>query len=55
MLDRLELMRLSENSDDDAYEWSDFDLEDLLPKPDAFKQKYKEFYDDIKLSIKEDW
>lgn len=29
--------------------------EGYLNKPQAEKARYKEFYDDVKLSIKEDW
>lgn len=48
-----ELMRLSEQCDEDAYEREDFDA----PAKSA-KQTYDEFYDDVKQPsryIKEDW
>ena len=44
--------------DDDGVDIADFDPDELYEISDsaeAFKQKYKEFYTDIKLSIKEDW
>lgn len=50
-MNKLELMRLSENVDD-AYEQSDFE-----PQKSS-KDKYDDFYDDIKQPsryIKEDW
>ena len=48
-----ELMRLSELSDEDAYEQEDFDV-----RKNSSKQAYDEFYDDVKQPsryIKEDW
>ncbi len=48
-----ELMRLSETVDEDAYESEDFGE----PKQ-SDKQRYSEFYDDVKQPskyIKEDW
>ena len=48
-----ELMRLSEQSDEDAYENEDFDV-----RKKSSKQAYDEFYDDVKQPsryIKEDW
>lgn len=51
---KLELMRLSETQDDDAFDFEDF------PRPDnrTDKDKYKDLYNDIKQPsdyIKEDW
>ncbi len=49
----LELMRLSDNDDDDAFEQEDFDQ-----NKKSRKQIYDDFYDDIKQPsryIKEDW
>ncbi len=49
----LELMRISENSDEDAFEHDDFES-----KPKSAKERYDEFYDDVKQPsryIKEDW
>lgn len=57
-MDNYTLMKLSEKMDDDGVDIADFDPEELYEIADnaeAFKQKYKEFYTDIKLSIKEDW
>lgn len=49
----LELMRISENADEDAFEQDDFDQHKK-----SSKQIYDEFYDDVKQPsryIKEDW
>lgn len=57
-MDNYTRMKLSEKMDDDAIDLFDYDIEELLPKKNSaeeFKKKYKEFYTDIKLSIKEDW
>ena len=48
-----DLMRLAEEQDCEAFEASDFDFFDQ-----DYKQKYKEFYDDVKHPanyVKEDW
>lgn len=49
----LELMRISETADEDAFEQDDF------PRPKkTVKQAYDDFYDDVKQPsryIKEDW
>ena len=53
-----ELMRLSERMDEDAADLRDYDLRKLTakkPNPERLREKYKEFYSDIKLSQKEDW
>ena len=49
-----ELMRASETMDDDGMDLDEVVFDD---KSDAehFKEKYKEFYTDVKISIKEDW
>lgn len=58
---KLELMRLSEYQDCEAVDYGDFELEELLEKVEVksdaqrFKEKYKEFYTDIKISHREDW
>ncbi len=57
-MDNYTLMKLSEKMDDDGVDIADFDPQGLyFTEDDAerFKEKYKEFYTDIKLSIKEDW
>ena len=36
--------------DDDLYK-----SESLMKKADKFKSNYKDYYDDVKLHIKEDW
>ena len=53
-----QLMRLAENLEEDAIKFDE--LEDAFPVEEGdtaedFKRKYKEFYTDIKISIKEDW
>lgn len=58
MMDNYTLMKLSEQMDDDAVDIIDYELEDLLPAnndAEEFKRQYKEYYTDIKLTIKEDW
>lgn len=48
----LELMRISDNADEDAFEQEDF------PRQKPAKDIYDEFYDDVKQPsryIKEDW
>lgn len=57
-MDNYTLMKLSEKMDDDAVDIADFEYDELYQTADdaeAFKEKYKEFYTDIKLCIKEDW
>ncbi|MCH5158713.1 MAG: hypothetical protein J1F33_05915 [Clostridiales bacterium] len=52
-MNNLELMRLSDNDDDDAFEQEDFDQ-----RVKSDKERYDEFYDDVKQPsrfIKEDW
>ena len=53
IMTNLELMRLSDNADEDAFEQEDFPV---LKK--SAKDAYDEFYDDVKQPsryIKEDW
>ena len=54
-----ELAKLAEYQDEDALHYEDFDLADLLKKYDkdatAFKEKYGEYYDDIKFKEKDWW
>lgn len=53
-----ELMRLSERMEEDAADLRDYELAELTAKkadPKRLREKYKEFYSDIKLSQKEDW
>lgn len=49
-MDDYNLMRLSETQDDDAVESEDFEE----PEED-FSTRYRAFYDDVKISVKEDW
>ncbi len=51
-------MRMAENLEEDAIKFDE--VEEAFPAPqdnnaENFKKKYKEFYTDIKISIKEDW
>ena len=50
-----ELMRQSELMDDDGMDLDDAEHQDDRSDAERFKDKYKEFYTDIKISIKEDW
>ena len=50
-----ELMRASELMDDDGMDIDEAEARDERSDAERFKQQYKEFYTDIKISIKEDW
>ena len=50
-----ELMRKSELMDDDGMDLEDAERRDDRSDAERFKEKYKDFYTDIKISIKEDW
>ena len=50
-----ELMRRSELMDDDGLDIDEAEQNDERSDAERFKDKYKEFYTDIKISIKEDW
>ena len=57
-MDKYKLMRMAENFEEDAIKFDEID--ELFPQEEGtsaedFKRKYKEFYTDIKISIKEDW
>ena len=56
-MDKYKLMRMAENLEEDAIKFDEVD--ELFPQEgesaEDFKRKYKEFYTDIKISIKEDW
>ena len=57
-MDRYKLMRMAEELEEDAIKFDEID--ELFPQEEGtsaedFKRKYKEFYTDIKISIKEDW
>lgn len=56
-MDKYKLMRMAENLEEDAIKFDE--VEELFPQENEsaedFKRKYKEFYTDIKISIKEDW
>ncbi len=50
-----ELMRQSELMDDDGMDIDEAIAVDERSDSEKFKEKYKEFYTDIKLSDREDW
>ncbi|MCH5156411.1 MAG: hypothetical protein J1G02_00870 [Clostridiales bacterium] len=50
-----ELMRQSELMDDDGMDLDDAEHCDERSDAQRFKEQYKQFYTDIKISIKEDW
>ncbi len=57
-MNNLERSRLAERYDEDCNEIFEGDLEDAQnyqSDNEKFKQRYKTFYSDIKLSHKEDW
>ena len=57
-MNNLERSRLAERYDEDCNEIFEGDLEDAQnyqSDNERFKQRYKTFYSDIKLSHKEDW
>ena len=50
-----DLMRKSELMDDDGMDIEEAERADVRSDAERFKDQYKEFYTDIKISIKEDW
>ena len=50
-----DLMRKSEQLDDDGMDLEEAEAVDARSNAEKYKEKYKEFYTDIKLNIKEDW
>ena len=48
-------MRKSELMDDDGMDIDEADYNDDRSDAERFKEQYKQFYTDIKISIKEDW
>ncbi len=50
-----QLMRQSEQMDDDGMDLVDAVQQDERTSAQKFKEQYKDFYTDIKISIKEDW
>ena len=50
-----ELMRKSELMDDDGMDIDEAEQRDERTDAERFQEQYKEFYTDIKISIKEDW
>ena len=57
-MNKLDLLRLAEDQDVEAYSIEDFEEENSLTATQKYKKNYEDFYDDIKQSskyIKEDW
>jgi len=58
-MNEYELSKLADMMDEDAVYPADLEPEDLLPQTEedalAFKQKYLQFYDDIKTNPYDDW
>ena len=57
-MDKYKLMRMAESMEEDAIKFDE--IEYAFPQQEGdsaedFKRRYKEFYTDIKISIKEDW
>lgn len=50
-----ELMRQSDLDDEDGMDLDDAVARDDRTDAEKFKEKYKEYYTDIKLSDREDW
>ena len=50
-----QLMRQSDKQDDDGMDIVDAEYRDVRSDAKKFTKKYKDFYTDIKISIKEDW
>ena len=50
-----DLMRQSELMDDDGMNIEEAEARDDRSSAEKFKEQYKDFYTDIKISIKEDW
>lgn len=57
-MNKLDLLKIAENQDTEAFEAQDFEEEQKGTSPQKYKQKYTDFYDDVKQEskyIKEDW
>jgi len=53
---KLELSYLAEDMEEDAMDYADFEMDELLAQIDEkYKEKYFDFYDDIKLTPYDDW
>ena len=50
-----DLMRQSELMDDDGMDIEEAQRQDDRSSAEKFKEQYKDFYTDIKISIREDW
>lgn len=57
-MNKLELLKLSELQDCEAFTESDFEEENKNSNNQKFKKEYEDYYDDVKQQnkyIKEDW
>lgn len=55
-MNEYELSKIADQLDEDAVDYSDYELSELMPDDaDSFKKEYFDYYDDIKLTPKEDW
>lgn len=57
-MNKLELLKLAEQQDVEAYSMDEFEHEQKLTDTQKYKQDYQDYYDDIKQTskyIKEDW
>ena len=57
-MNKLELLKIAEEQDVEAYEEQDFEADAKSKENKQFKDKYYDFYDDVKQPskyIKEDW
>lgn len=54
-MNKLDALRLSERMDEEGVSEEEMLEDENKKKKENYKDKYKEFYSDIKLSVKEDW
>ncbi len=57
-MNKLDLLKIAENQDTESFEAQDFEQGQKTTETQKYKQKYCDFYDDIKQNskyIKEDW
>ena len=57
-MNKLDLLKLAEQQDVEAYSMDEFEYEQNITDTQKYKQDYQDFYDDVKQSskyIKEDW
>lgn len=54
-MNKLEALRMSEMMDEDGISEEEMREDYENNRKKDYREKYKEFYSDIKLSVKEDW